>query len=108
MPGARMLLTGPHGAAVRDRLQDDPSGLWLVPSELARVQVLSALGRRSSAGRVPRVWCWKHLWRASLDGRDDGPARLSEAAAHAAMGLAVARARDAGLLTATTEAVARW
>lgn len=105
MPGARTLLTGPYGAAVRDRLlgasRGEPPGLWLVPSPLARVQVQTALGRDVRAGRAPLVWCWDDLWRAVGEARDDGPARLSPVGARAALELAVGRAADAGALAST-------
>ena len=64
-------------------------------------------GGRRGRGRRPRVWCWPDLWRAVREGRDDGPDRLSDAAARAALGLAFGRARDAGRLNATA-AVADW
>ena len=54
MPASKTLLTGPLGAAVRDRLlvegPSDPSGLWLVPSPLARTQVSAELGRSTETG----------------------------------------------------------
>ena len=56
---------------------------------------------------MPRVWCWDDLWRAVREGRDDGPARLSDASARAALSLAIGRARDARQLNATA-AVAAW
>src|SRR5437660_448691 len=103
MPAAKRLLTGPHGAALRDRLleQGGESGLWLVPTPLARVQVSAALGRKLGAEGASRVWCWDDLWRAVREGRDDGPVKLSDAAAHAALGLAIERAKAAGALGTT-------
>lgn len=110
MPAAKAVITGPFGAAVRDRLLDEkaaPAGLWLVPSPLAASQVREKLGRKLQAGRSPRVWCWEDFWRAVRDGRDDGPVRLSATAARAALALAIGRARDAAELTATA-GVADW
>jgi RecB family exonuclease len=111
MSGAKELLTGPHGAAVRDRLLDaakvSATDLWLVPSSLARSQVLLALARSQGTGRAPRVWCWDDLWRAVGEAIDDGPARLSEASALAALGLAIDRAEAAGELRVTAGVVHR-
>jgi hypothetical protein len=70
---------------------------------MARAQVLETLGRSAGLGRAPRVWCWGDLWRCVGEGRDGGPARLSDPAARAALALAVGRARDAGQLTATAD-----
>ena len=111
MPAWKTLLTGPYGAEVREPLlreeRSEPSGLWLVPTPLARAQVLEALGRVSERGRTARVWCWADLWRAVRDGRDDGPARLSDAGSRAVLALAIGRAREARELNATA-AVAHW
>jgi len=111
MPGLKTLLTGPYGADVREALSREgrsgPSGLWLVPSSLARVQLLGALGGASNASRGERVWCWSDLWRSVRESRDGGPGRLSEAASRAALTVALGRARDARQLNATA-AVANW
>src|SRR5215217_4447205 len=102
MPGARRLWTGPHGSALRERVLDewgaDPSGLWIVPSPLARDQVLRALGLRHRVARGFRVWCWDELWRFVHEARGDGPAPLSPAAARSALNEALARARREGEL----------
>src|SRR5437868_12525455 len=104
MPGARKLWTGPYGSALRERVLDewgsDPSGLWIVPSPLARDQVLRALGLRHRVARGFRVLCWDEVWRFIRESRADGPAWLSPAAARAALGEAIARARRDGELDA--------
>jgi ATP-dependent helicase/nuclease subunit B len=69
--------------------------------------VSEALGRSTAAGKAHRVWCWGDLWRAVHEVSDDGPLRLSPAAARAALGLAIDRAVDEGS-TATTPSVAGW
>jgi RecB family exonuclease len=114
MPASKRLLTGPHSSALRDRLIDEPvtrgsSALWLVPTPLARRQVVEAIARRDASGatRGPRVWCWGDLWRAIGDETDGGPVRLSPVGARAALGLALDRAREEGRLRASAE-VAAW
>src|SRR4051794_38041585 len=100
MPGERRLWTGPHGSALRERVLEDaradPMSLWVVPSAPARDQVVRALGLKHRVARGPQVWCWDELWWAIRDERADGPARLSAAAARAALRQAIARARRDG------------
>ena len=109
MPGVRRLWTGPYGSALRDRVLpetlSEPSGAWIVASPLARDQVRRQLGLRleSGVGRELTVWCWPDLWRAIGDESRGGPAWLSEAAARAALGEAIARARGEGLLQSFAE-----
>ena len=116
MPGARRLWTGPYGSALRDRVlratrRSRPSGLWIVPSPLARDQVRAALGaaaREASAGRS-RVWCWDDLWRAVRDelaraARPGSP----RPAARAALGEAIARARRDGRARRDRRACVDW
>src|SRR5262249_14342862 len=102
MPGVRRLWTGPHGSALRERVLDewgsDPSGVWLVPSDLARNQVLRTLALRHRVVRNPRVWTWGELWQLGRDARDARPVRLTPAAARAALVEAIARARREGEL----------
>ena len=84
MPGPRKLWTGPYGAALRDRAIErasaEPSGLWLVPSPLAREQVRRALapaveGGRAAAGLV----LGRPLAGDVRDAPRRRPARLSDA-----------------------------
>src|SRR4051794_25916300 len=109
MAGVRRLWTGPYGSALRDRaLRDSPvetSGVWIAPTPLARDQVRRLLGLRlkGGVGRGLRVWCWSDLWRAVRDERPRGPAVLSDAAARAALGEAIARARGDGALQGLVE-----
>ena len=96
-PKKRRLWTGPPGSALRDRALDDgpvdPLGIWIVPSPLARAQVIRALTlKRGSACRL-RVWCWADLWAAVAEAHDDPPARLSAASTRAVLGEAIAQAR---------------
>ena len=56
MPAAKTLLTGPFGADVRghllrDRGSSTAPGLWLVPTPLAKAQVLGGAGRRRRPAR---------------------------------------------------------
>src|SRR5258708_2966822 len=103
MPASKRLSTGPYGAAVRDRVlaesRGDESGLWIVPTELARVQVRTALAKVSGANRGHRVWCWDSLWQAIRDANDDGPWPLGEAGSRSALGVAIDRAFAAGRLS---------
>src|SRR4051794_24399337 len=98
----RMLWTGPHGSAPRERaleaMPGSPAGGWIVPSTAARDQVIRALGLSARFGRDLRVWCWDDLWREVRAASATGPALLSEAAARAALGAAIARARADGVL----------
>ena len=100
MPGIRRIWTGPHGSAPSERaLEDatsDPLGLWIAPTPPARDQVVRALGRRLKVARDLRAWCWEDLWAAVRDASSRGPARLSDAAARAALGEAIAQARRDG------------
>jgi ATP-dependent helicase/nuclease subunit B len=72
--------------------------VWIVPSTTARDQVIRALGLRVRLGRVPRVWTWDDLWREVREASPTGPALLSEAAARAVLGAAIARAGADGVL----------
>ena len=109
MPGIRRIWTGPHGSAPSERaLEDatsDPLGLWIAPTPLARDQVVRALGLRLKVARDLRAWCWEDLWTAVRDASSRGPARLSDAAARAALGEAIAQARRDGALREVAEVV---
>src|SRR5512135_450608 len=109
MPGIRRIWTGPHGSAPSERaLEDassDPLGLWIAPTPPARDQVVHALGLRPKVARDLRAWCWKDLWTAVRDASSRGPARLSDAAARAALGEAIAQARRDGALREVAEVV---
>jgi len=103
-PESRTLWTGPHGSKLRDRLLDEapggPSGVWIVPSTLARDQVVRALGLKFKLCRDLRVWSWDELWHEVRRASAIGPALLSPAAARAALGQAIARGRADGVLDA--------
>jgi RecB family exonuclease len=102
MFGTRTLLTGPHGAAVRDRVLSDPgtgpAGLWIVRSPLARLQVLAILGRKADAARGLRVWCWDDLWEQVAQAVENPPTRISPAAVRTVVSEAINRARKDGKL----------
>jgi RecB family exonuclease len=85
----------------------DRPGLWIVPSRLAQVQVLAALGRKQDLCRSIRVWCWSDLWNAVAERRADSPARLGPAGCRAVLSSAVNRARRNGELGATAD-MAQW
>src|SRR4051812_356434 len=109
MPGPRRLWTGPHGSSLRERVLDEwgheSSGLWIVPTPLARDQVVRSLGLRQRMTRGLRVWCWDDLWRAVREERGDGPAQLSPAATRAALSEAIDRARRDGVLAEAARVV---
>src|SRR5438067_6288837 len=107
MPGNRDLWTGPFGSALRDRALRhapvDPSGLWVVPSAMARDQVVRVLGLRRRVACHLRVWCWADLWRATRLGSRGTPMLLSSAGGRAALREAIDQARRDGLLDAIGE-----
>jgi hypothetical protein len=69
--------------------------------------VIRALVARHRAAVGLRVWCWEDLWRAVREGQSEGPALLPAAAARAALGEAITRARSDGAL-ATLGDVVHW
>lgn len=105
MPGDRSLWTGPHGSRLRDQAllhaPVGPSSLWIVASEIARVQVSLALTLRRGIACGLRVWTWEDLWRAIQDQHQEPCALLSPAGIHAALDLAIGRAREDGQLRFT-------
>jgi ATP-dependent helicase/nuclease subunit B len=90
----------------------DPTGLWLVPSPLARDQVRRELAIRSQSdgtGRgsrsIPRVWCWTDLWACVRGEVSEGPSCLSEPASGAVFSQAIRQARQAGELAAISSVI---
>src|SRR5207249_7718384 len=104
MSDNRHLWTGPHGAALADRalaaMPIEATGLWIVPSALARDRAARGLGQRRRVCCRLRVWCWEDLWREVRSRSPAGPARLSEAGVRAALGEAIGRTRRQGRLDA--------
>jgi hypothetical protein len=104
MPGPRKLWTGPCGMSPLDRAIDrassEPSGLWLVPSRLAREQVIRALAGRSKSVEPPRVWCWSDAWKAIAGAQGDVPARLSPSGLMAVLAEAIESTRRLGSIEA--------
>ena len=80
-------------------------GLWIVPSKVARIQILSSLGGKAGATRDLRVWCWDDLWELVAEHHSDTPIRLGFAGARAVFSEAVRRAQEAGELGATKQVV---
>ncbi len=111
MPGPRTLLTGPPGSDLRaraiDRTPVDPATLWLVPSPLARDQVIRLLAGRAKGKRTasPRVWTWDDAWRAAAGEIPEPPARLAPPALRAVLSEAIERSRSAGGLAALANSV---
>ena len=110
----RRLWTGPPAAAIREHLLAElgsgPAGLWIVPTPLARDQLVRLLAisaaRRpagscigSSAGTTSGGWCVP-AWRTARRW-------LSEPACRALFREAIDRAREAGEIEAI-EASVRW
>jgi RecB family exonuclease len=92
MEHARTLLTGLHGAALRDRVLDqpiDPETLWIAPSPLAAEQILARLTLRRGLLARPRVWTWSDFWREIGRRSPDPPAILSSAGRHSVLRLAI-------------------
>lgn len=78
----------------------EASGLWIVPSELARERAVRILGRREGVCCRLRVWCWEDLWWGVRQRSPAGPSGLSAAGVRAALNEAIGRARHEGRLTA--------
>ena len=98
MPTPRRLLwLGPYAADLRGRAVDQfggvDDGIWIVPTPLARDQLVAALTRRGTSISRPRVFAWDDLWAEVARRHRRPPAILSEAAARAAMVSAIDRAR---------------
>src|SRR4051794_19158123 len=110
----RRLWTGPPAAAIREHLLAElgsgPAGLWIVPTPLARDQLVRLMGfqrSQSPGGAGHRVLCWGDLWRVVRTRVEDGPSWLSEPACRALFREAIDRAREAGEVEAI-EASIRW
>src|SRR4051794_5379293 len=109
MPGPRKLWTGPHGSALRDRAIErashEASSLWLVPSPVARDQVIRALACRSKGTDPPGGGCGAAPGRAPAGARADPPARLSRTGKIAVLSGAIERARRSDHLDVLARAV---
>ena len=100
MAGPRVLLTGRTGDDLRQRAiarsPADSRALWLVPSSLARTQLLGLLARKARGSDPPRVLDWPRVWDLVAEDHANPPARLSAAGVRAALVEAIERAGRSG------------
>ena len=102
MPAHQRLWTGPPGAALRDHLLAEPKGegatIWIVPTPLARDQVVRELAIRARQPEKDRVYCWDNLWLEIFRRAAQAPSWLSESAARAVFREAVGQVQKQGVI----------
>ncbi len=96
MSPTRLLWTGPYSADLRGRAIErvGAEALWVVPTPLARDQVVAELTRRGSGPYAPSVFCWDQLWTEVARRHPGPPALLSDASARAILVASIDRARE--------------